>query len=210
MLVGALILGIHVFGDTQEDWLIVAMVIAAAVTALGYLLVLGIREWKKPDEEILNGYSNLFQLSVEKSSKKTRTLYALAVVVCVVIWLRAEWIPAGMKSVLAVLAVLTVCILLLIDRVGGKQDSCDKKEPWKRKIRQEAWVAIAIGIPTNGFFLFCAVVGTYHGVWWFVVPLAAIFMLHFLRGPVAGIRHIQRIRRGIDTEPWEKKDRILK
>ena len=213
-LLAAIVFVIVAFGDwLAENNLILPAAIAIVVIALGILLVQGLKEWKKSDEEILSAYDiwKSFQPKEGTGAKKTVLRALLGSGVLLFFLLKDHSImPLPAKIVFGILAV----VVALSPILSIKRKDSQKSSRTYRITGKEVTAFLAGLIPTL-FFCFFIGLGTYHGVWWFVTPPGLVFLVLFTRPLVAAVRTVYRrfrpddeahIRKGKELDPWERPD----
>ena len=215
-VIAALILCLHMFGDQLADKnLILIPIILLFVFAFGALLWLSIKQWKKPDQEIVSDYLVLSASLFTSDTKETKPLalrFLASAVFAAFVLIRfrdgspAPFIFCGI--------VLVVCGFPLLGALLGWNRNTSDEQAY----REGALVAVLIGIVTCGFFCFFIGIGIWHGVWWFTCPPGLIFLSLFSRPLVAGLRILFRkeqdpgekhINKRKDIDPWDRPDRKL-
>lgn len=191
----------------------VLLIPIALAFLLGFGLIIGIavKEWKKPDEEILSGFSVLAQSSaggkeISLANRKKFFLGALGVAGFSLVEIRDK-----NALIFLALALLLFFALLLPDL---------RRKPRKKErlVKPETIIALIMGLVTCGFFCFFIGIGIYHGAWWFVLPPGLCFLSVFSRPLVAAVRTLLRlpqlrrdrgeghVRRGKEIDPWDRPD----
>lgn len=208
-VIGVLILSTFLLREhLQGSALILIPVGLALVLGMGVLLVTGIREWRKPDEEILKGF---FPVAVYftgpvKGDLKTHAGNFLRTAVFMVAFMvftsyRNRRIPVPFLIILGITLLILGIPMLRIWL--GKASAETNGPPYKAA----AFIALLLGLVTTGFFCFWIGIGIYHGVWWFSVPLGIPFFILFSRNLAAGVRYLVKSRKPKD--PWDGLDRGL-
>lgn len=213
-LLAAIVFMIVAFGDwLAENNLILPAAIAIVVIALGILLVQGLKEWKKSDEEILSAYDiwKSFQPKEGTGIKKTvlRALLGSGVLLFFLLTERSS-MPKPAIIVVSILALL-VSLIPILSIIRAKF----RKSSRTYRITVKEVTAFLAGLIPTLFFCFFIGIGTYHGVWWFVTPPGLVFLVLFTRPLVAAVRTVYRrfrpddeahIRKGKELDPWERPD----
>lgn len=213
-LLAAIVFVIVAFGDwLAENNLILPAAIAIVVIALGILLVQGLKEWKKSDEEVLSAYDifKSFQPKEGTGTKKT-VLRALLGSGVLLFFLLTEHpsMPTPAIIFVGILALL-VSLVPILSIIRAKF----RKSSRTYRITGKEVTAFLAGLIPTLFFCFFIGVGTYHGVWWFVTPPGLVFLVLFTRPLVAAVRTVYRrfrpddevhLRKGKEVDPWERPD----
>ncbi len=213
-LLAAIVFVIVAFGDwLAEKDLILPAVIVIVVVALGILLVQGLKEWKKSDEEVLSAYDifKSYQSEEGTGTKKTilRGLLGSGVLIFFLLTERSS-MPKPAIIVVSILALL-VSLIPILSIIRAKF----RKSSRTYRITGKEVTAFLAGLIPTLFFCFFIGVGTYHGVWWFVTPPGLVFLVLFTRPLVAAVRTVYRrfrpddeahIRKGKELDPWERPD----
>ena len=208
-----LIFALTLFGNRLEGTLVLILVILLFAAAFGALLVLSIRQWKKPDREIISDYlilaASLFHADTKDLKPLAlRFLSSVAFVAFVLVKLRNG---SPVPYLFCGGALLLTGLPLLGALLGWSRDTSDEQA-----YREGSLIAILIGLATCGFFCFFMGIGIVHGVWWFVCPPGLIFLSFFARPLVAGLRILffkekdpgeKHVRKHRDIDPWDRPDR---
>lgn len=199
--------------NTANQNLVLIPVVLAFALGFGILIAAAVKEWKKSDEEVLAGFSELAGFfsgsgKISMPDRKKQFLGALGVAVFAVV--RTE--ASGPSLVFLALALALFGIPFLLTQKGRQE----KKE---RLVKPEAIIALILGLLTCGFFCFFVGIGVYHGAWWFVLPPGLCFLSFFSRPLVAAVRTLLNVprlrrdkgeghvRRGKEMDPWDRPDR---
>lgn len=218
--IAALILSVFIFREQlQGSRLVLIPVGLAFLIGFGVMLSQGIKQWKKPDEEILADYlpAAAFLSGTDGVNPKTHAgNFARTVVTVIVILVftsgRSGRIPTPFLLFLVVGLLLTGFPLLRA-WLGKKRKQAEGPD-----YRAAAVIALLLGLITTGFICFWIGIGVFHGAWWFVCPPGLIFLSLFARPLVAGLRFLFRrekdpgenhINRRQDADPWDRPDREL-
>ena len=203
-----------VFLFQQEEYKDLGLIPVALAFLLGFGLLLGasVKEWKKTDEEVLAGFSELAAYftggkEVSLSERKKRFLAALSVAGFALVRTRD-----GHSLIFLGIAVLLFGIPLLTAMRG-------KGEKKERLVKPETIAALILGLLPTGFMCFFMGIGVYHGAWWFVLPPGLCFLSFFSRPLVAALRTLMKVpglrrdrgeghvRQGRERDPWDRPDR---
>lgn len=192
----------------QNSNMILIPVVLAMLLGLGVLLVAGIRQWRKPDEEVLEGFfpmADLFSGPV-KGDLKTHAGNFLRTAVFMIAFMVITSYRNGKIPVpfLIFMGIILLALGLPMLRLWLVKDS---KEDSGRPYKAAAFIALLLGIATTGFICFWIGIGIYHGVWWFTLPPGIPFFIFFSRNLAAGIRYLVKCRKPKD--PWDDLDRGL-
>lgn len=192
--------------------LVLIPVVLAFALGFGILIAAAVKEWKKSDEEVLAGFSELaayFTGGKEVSLREHRKRFLAALSVAGFALVRTR---DRHSLIFLGIAVLLFGVPLLMAMRGNRE----KKE---RLVKPEAIIALILGLLTCGFFCFFVGIGVYHGAWWFVLPPGLCFLSFFSRPLVAAVRTLLNVprlrrdkgeghvRRGKEMDPWDRPDR---
>lgn len=199
----------------KGDRLILIPVILLFVGAFAVLLWQSVKQWKKTDKEIISDYLILSASLFVSDAREIKTLlrrFLASAAFCAFVLIKgpnesvAPYIFCGIALLISGLPLLSALL-------GWNRDTSDEQI-----YRGGALIAVIVGLIGCGFFCFFMGVGTWHGVWWFVCPPGLIFMSHFARPLVAGLRILLRkekdpgekhINRRKDPDPWDRPDKKL-
>jgi hypothetical protein len=197
----------------KDKLLTLIPVIVLFAGAFAALLWQSVKQWKKSDKEIISDYLILSASLFVSNTKETNTLvrrFLASVAFCAFVLIKmrngsiAPYIFCGIVLLVSGLPLLRALL-------GWNHDASDEQA-----YREGALAAILVGLFGCGFFCFLMGIGTWHGVWWFVCPPGLIFMSHFARPLVAGLRILFRkekdpgekhINKRKDPDPWDRPDR---
>ena len=206
------------FKDVLVEYDLVLPVICVIIL-LGFssLLIVGIKEWKKTDEEILRGY-NQFDFSLPENRKNgdliaIQAILAFAVFIGIIL-LSFGGVSVPAKAGVGIMAVVICVSHILANRLKKRSPRVDmpRKEPW---ITGREITAFLVGLISCAFMCFFIGAGIYHGAWWFVSPPGLVFLLFFSRPLAAAVRTVIRrarrddekhVRKGKETDPWDRPD----
>lgn len=188
-------------------------VILLFVGAFAVLLWQSIKQWKKTDKEIVSDYlllsASLFASNAKDTGMLIRRFLASAAF-CAFVLIKTRSGSAA-PYIFCGIALLITGLPLLHALLGWNRNSSDEQA-----YREGAVLAILVGLIGCGFFSFFMGIGSWHGVWWFVCPPGLIFMSHFARPLVAGLRILFRrekdpgekhVRKHKDIDPWDRPDK---
>lgn len=191
-----------------EHNLFIPLVIGIFAAVFGVLLWQGIRQWKKSDEEILEGFS-FKKTGYSKDPDPVKSLLVGAAFTVFVLF----------KTEFAVSGIVFCCIAMLISALPLISQILEKRNgnrpALKRRISGQHVAAFLIGLIPSLFMCFFIGIGCYHGAWWFVLPPGLILLLSFSRPLVAAVRSVarnyrdageQHLRTKKETDPWDRPD----
>lgn len=203
---------------TFSDWLSqhkVVFVIDIAVLlvlAFGILLFSSLKEWKKSDEEILAGFARKNLIQQEQPVTPRRLIFGaisgLAVFLFIISGSGPMPRPVKIIFSIAVVIVTAVNLFMLLRKKHGTPAR-------KVIVAPREIAAFFLGLIPCLFFCVFIGIGTYHGIWWFVLPPGLFFLFAFSRPLVAAVRSVYRrfhaddevhVRKGKEIDPWDRSD----
>ena len=204
---------------TFSDWLSqyrAALLIAVAAIFLmffGILLFNGLKAWKKSDEEILAGFTFKDLMQQERAVESKRLIFGSISGLAVFLFIISGSgpMPRPVKIIFSIAVVIVTAVNLFVLLRKKKHGTPTRKVI----VAPREIAAFFLGLIPCLFFCVFIGVGTYHGVWWFVLPPELIFMFTFSRPLVAAVRSVYRrfhaddevhIRKGKETDPWDRPD----
>lgn len=207
-VIAAGILSVHLFGDEMGDrGLLIPVVAGVFILGFGMLLWQAIKEWKKPDEEIVSGYRQMagfFQGSGQFTLAQRMRLFLGVIAIDALFLHNAREYPGAVgRYIICAVSLLLFGVPLLRAWLVKNQDAA----PRQHKLRPEAVAAVIASLVPVGFMCFFIGIGTYHGAWWFVLPPGLIFLTMFTRPLVAGIRILLKDTSRKEIEPWDRPDK---
>lgn len=203
---------------TFKDWLsannlLFPAVIALFATVFGILLIQGIKEWKKSDEEVLSAYDifKSFQPKEGTGTKKTmlRALLGSGVLLFFLLTEHSS-MPTPAIIFVGILALL-VSLIPILSIIRAKF----RKTSRTYRITHVEVTAFLVGLIPTLFLCFFIGAGIYHGVWWFVAPPGLVFLVTSTRPLVAAVRTVYKrcrpddeahLRKGKEADPWDRPD----
>lgn len=213
-LLAAIVFVIVAFGDwLAENNLILPAAIAIVVIALGILLVQGLKEWKKSDEEVLSAYDifKSFQPKEGTGTKKT-VLRALLGSGVLLFFLLTEHpsMPTPAIIFVGILALL-VSLVPILSIIRAKF----RKTSRTYRISHVEVTAFLVGLIPSLFICFVLGISIYYGVWWFAALPCLVFLVCLTRPLVAAVRTVYKrcrpddevhLRKGKELDPWVRPD----
>ena len=201
-----------------KDWLsannlLFPAVIALFATVFGILLIQGIKEWKKSDEEVLSAYDifKSFQPKEGTGTKKT-VLRALLGSGVLLFFLLTEHSSMPTPAIIFVgILALLVSLIPILSIIRAKF----RKTSRTYRITHVEVTAFLVGLIPTLFLCFFIGAGIYHGVWWFVTPPGLVFLVTSTRPLVAAVRTVYKrcrpddevhLRKGKEADPWDRPD----
>jgi len=197
-----IVLILNRFGNQMEQNILFLFVALVFVIVFGILGWHSLKEWKKPDEEILAGFAPLagfFRGSGEFSiADRIKQFGGFLVIAALFLFNSKEFPGSTGRYVLIGVSALLLGIPLIL--------SLRKKEPKQapKRITGEQIAALIVGLLPTAFMCFFIGIGVYHGAWWFVLPPGLLFLAFFTRPLVAAIRTIVKNQK--ETDPWDRPD----
>lgn len=182
------------------------------VLAFGILLFSSLKEWKKSDEEILAGFAFKNLIQQEQPVAPRRVIFGAISGLAVFLFIIGSSgpMPKPVKIAFSILIIITAVNLFLLLR---------KKKPGTitRDVifAPQEVAAFFVGLIPCLFFCVFIGIGTYHGIWWFVLPPGLIFLATFSRPLVAAVRTVYKrhrhndevhLRSAKEADPWERPD----
>ena len=205
-----------------RDWLsanglMLPAVIAFFAAAFGFFLILGLKEWKKSDEEVLSAYDifKSFQPKEGTGTKKTvlRALLGSAAFISLLLQ-ESSIMPKAAKIVVSILA-LVVTLVPILSIIRAKF----RKTSRTYRITHVEVTAFLVGLIPSLFICFVLGISIYYGVWWFAALPCLVFLVCLTRPLVAAVRTVYKrcrpddevhLRKGKELDPWERPDTDLK
>lgn len=196
---------------------ILILIAAVFIGAFSAMFWHGVKEWKKTDEEVLAGFSPIVHMIGLNNIRAKEVFWYLAGILAVIAYaLFNAWGNPAFTGLCFFFCILVFanCIPLFFER-RKEQAARSNAAPRESFITGEQLAAIIIGLISSGFMCFFIGIGTYHGVWWFVLPPGSIFLFIFSRPLVAGVRSIlcdrkdkgeRHVRKGHEIDPWDRPD----
>lgn len=201
-----------------RDWLsanglMLPAVIAFFAAAFGFFLILGLKEWKKSDEEVLSAYDifKSFQPKEDTGAKKTvlRALLGSGVLLFFLLTEHSS-MPSPAIIFVGVLALL-VSLIPILSIIRAKF----RKSSRTYRITHVEVTAFLVGLIPSLFICFVLGISIYYGVWWFAALPCLVFLVCLTRPLVAAVRTVYKrcrpddevhLRKGKELDPWDHPD----
>lgn len=201
-----------------RDWLsanglMLPAVIAFFAAAFGFFLILGLKEWKKSDEEVLSAYDifKSFQPKEGTGTKKT-VLQALLGSGVLLFFLLTEHSSMPTPAIIFVgILALLVSLIPILSIIRAKF----RKTSRTYRITHVEVTAFLVGLIPSLFICFVLGISIYYGVWWFAALPCLVFLVCLTRPLVAAVRTVYKryrpddevhLRKGKEVDPWERPD----
>lgn len=201
-----------------RDWLsanglMLPAVIAFFAAAFGFFLILGLKEWKKSDEEVLSAYDifKSFQPKEGTGTKKT-VLRALLGSGVLLFFLSTEHSSMPTPAIIFVgILALLVSLIPILSIIRAKF----RKTSRTYRITHVEVTAFLVGLIPSLFICFVLGISIYYGVWWFAALPCLVFLVCLTRPLVAAVRTVYKrcrpddevhLRKGEEMDPWDRPD----